>query len=446
MDKFKKVEWSEVRDRLIPSSPKLVDIIDDISPGKEYPLYIARYSFGDKIVDKGRFVVPTQTGQGLMLDSLNLDSRVRDHLSYNDGTNPVSFVLKNTLEICMPLEYNTVPLLPGLVSEGSLVSLGRVLSTQPVPHQPAFLWDVTAGARSLFMLPKISKQTGFNRLRKVLNVHSEKPNGLFEHWRIFKDIADTLDEEKKWYTETLLFSKPWIDRLHDPRWAPLYQYFLETHNKAAEFWAAFPIWNLVFSLLQRELRVKPDPLSMDTVKHIISIAAGGMCGFAPAIDDTSGPVSFLQKVFADVYRTDPYLPIIMQPQAFSLYQKSRPVYYSVQFPNLIDFSPKVRENASVILELYNVIVLCKKIVSALRNSEMHLQNTPVYDVSRLVEFDFFHTENKGYRDINGTGEIFKADSSFLTGLQPWTKVLTVPESSTFLRGCVRISNQSVNEV
>jgi hypothetical protein len=50
-------------------------------------------------------------------------------------------------------------------------------------------------------------------------------------------------------------------------------------------------------------------------------------GFAPAIDDSAGPIIRLQAIYSEDYQLT-YAPTIMSPHMFSI-NEQRPVYYSL---------------------------------------------------------------------------------------------------------------------
>ncbi|HLX55103.1 MAG TPA: hypothetical protein VKR58_14250 [Aquella sp.] len=63
------LQWDQVR--LIPNiiDSELVKIIDDLSPGKEYRFYKAKYPFGTKILDKNLSFLPLRNGKTISFNS-----------------------------------------------------------------------------------------------------------------------------------------------------------------------------------------------------------------------------------------------------------------------------------------------------------------------------------------------------------------------------------------
>ena len=158
---------------------------------------------------------------------------------------------------------------------------------------------MTAGARSISMLPKISDSIGFNKIQKKYAIQSEKPRFLRDHWNVIKDIVKHPAFENTWDTELLLFSEKWFQNLHDPTWRDFKNLCLEAAWKSSAFWRNQYTWDLTFSRIQSDRYLKPCPYIADVVSHLLAMTAGAMPGFCPAIDDTMAPISKLQKVFED---------------------------------------------------------------------------------------------------------------------------------------------------
>ena len=433
---IKKVFWPDVRAKVTKLNPALAAIIDRLDP--PYPLFKAAFPYGTEFVKQGKLYLPNEEGHFVPLTDPGISRELKEELGYNIGTNPVSMVLHKSAELFLRLDNLSLPFFLGFLQPGRLFSIQRVLSPE-FSHQPAFLWNITAGARNLFMLPKISDTASFKRLRKVFHLQVDKPKGIVDHWSLFKEIANHEDFTDPWKMEILFFSKKWFDSLHDKAWYEFHRYLLQTAWEGSEFWRNRFIWDLVFSYIQRNRGIKPNPYTADTVKHLLSIAAGAIPGIAPAIDDSAAPIAALQKVFKEVYQLENYLPIILQSKFFSLYEPCQPIYYSLQYPTTLEFSSKLSDNTSALSDLYDVKALMGKYAHSLLSGKLNIDHTPLADINRLVKFDYFHSDNDGkYRDIQSTEKIPKEDVNFskIRGME----TAAFPTQSTFVRGCVRLTH------
>ena len=308
--------WDDVRQDIISTNSELVDIIDQISPSKEYTIFKVKYPYGTKILKEGLLYLPDKHGNLLPITECSSD--IRKKLGYNLDSNPVSIVLNNSVELFLSLEDRIVPFY-GLIPAGSLFGAWKVVSPG-ISHHPVFLWDMTAGARSIFMLPKITESGAHDKLRKKMHLTAEKPKTLLDHWGIFKQIANNYQVKDPWHTELLFFSKKWFEQLDDKAWESFNYYILKKAWDSGKFGRSEFIWDLIFSLIQKRRHIKPSPHIDDTVKRILAISVGIFPGFAPApaLDNNAAPIDLLQQSYMEYYKLKDYAPIIMQPTIFNV--------------------------------------------------------------------------------------------------------------------------------
>ncbi len=428
------LQWKDIRKEVAEKNAELAKIIDEIDPGPEYTLFKATYPFGSEILKRGLLYIPNAKGALVPLKSTEISVQIQEKLNYNVGTNPVSILLKNTAEIFMVLENNTIPLY-GLIPPGKLISTWRILNPN-YSHSPAFLWNMTAGARSIFMLPKISETAGYNKLRKEFQLQVEKPKILLEHWAIFREISNHSNFGEIWTMDILFFSKKWFQHLNDKRWRDFKIYLLEKAWQSSEFFRNQFIWDLAFSLIQRQRNIRPNPYIADTVKNLLAMGIGALPGFTSALDNNAAPIHRLQEIFSTIYQLNEYAPIIMQPHFFSS-KESRPIYYSLQYPTTIEFSPKSREGSTKIFDLYEIKSLLNKYLTDIHSDKLNVSNTPFFNLPNKIQYDFFHTDIENYIGIRSSKEISKEDPTIIQTLTGINK--NFPANSAFIRGCIRIT-------
>ncbi|GJM07465.1 MAG: hypothetical protein DHS20C10_11990 [marine bacterium B5-7] len=433
---FKRVYWADVRAKVCAVNPVLAAIIDKISPSNKLPLYVAKYPYGSEIVKRGKFQVPIEGGQLVPLGDSRVPQQLKDDLSYNLMSHPVSMLLDKSLEICLASKYQTVSMAVGLLRAGTVIGAGRMLDGNR-SYQPAFLWDLTAGARSIFTLPKISNANGFLRLKKEFDISGEKPKNIFDHWTVFKDLANSSEAGVNWHTELLYFSKEWMAKTFDSEWQAFHFYLMENYLKITSYWGAQPVWSLVYSIFQSQLTFKPDAYTFDTVKHLIAIASGSGCAYAPSSDESAAPINFLQDALVDVYRLENYMPIIMEPTVFTQYNNPSPVYYSIQCPNLLDFSPRSSDNVTIVSELFKIMSLLKKCLLTFGSGELNIHETPIFDVTKQVNFLGIHPNNKEYKELASPSILPQRDSNFV--FNKYKDNLVFPENAGFFKGAVQIA-------
>lgn len=436
---FTPIDWADIRDDFYRLNQELTEIIDAIKPTRAFRLYRVKYDFGSEYVNKGRLYLPDEDGSLIPLTSPKIPTQIKDDLSYNLGSNPASFILNKSAELFMSLPNRTEPVPFALIPPGRLFSTSVVLEEDHQIYHPAFLWNISAGAKTIFMLPKISKAKNYRRLQKHVGFSAPTPVNIFEHHNLFKEIYQqhALGE---WKLDIIFFSKKWFENLNTPRFIQFKSYMQSQLHKSSAFWISQYVWDSYFSLINNIAGIRPNPYVYDTVKHILLLSMGILPGLAPAIDNTAAPISSLQEVFDKIYKIDHYLPTIMQLKRFNPYKKNeRPIYYSLHCPNAMELAPKSSDNASTILELYEIKNLLGLYLRKLSSQDMNISNTILADIPNLVEFDFFHSTPGNYRDIQDSKTLFEEDSYFANIAYDHSKrTHEYPTTSTIVRGCVRI--------
>lgn len=373
----------------------------------------------------------------LELNNPNVPKQYKNDLSYNVGTNPASVILKNSLEIYMSHRVTQVPITLGVAGEGAVISVSRMLARN-IPHHPAFIWNISAGARSLFFLPKISQKRKYRSLRSALAIDVDIPKNTLEHIYVFKKIF-AHDCVKPWSTKLLFFSVKWFEYLEDPAWIKLKTYLLECFRDAFESLGNMYIWDIIISLILKERDIRPSLYVINTVKHLLMMAAGIIPGIAPATSEKYGPIHDLQKIFSECYKID-YVPTILGPGYFDMYSKSaQPILYSLQHPNFLEDAPRKKDNSSLISETYDVANLLEKILASLKNVDYNIQDTPLHHVPRRVSIEAFHPEPKEYSKIKNPSILTESDPRFIETLYH-CKQTSIAKNSSIFKGCFRLKS------
>ena len=397
--------WEDIRKEVNKVNPELAKIIDNISPDKNYPLFQAQYPYGVEILHKGVVRFPDKKSNLVAITNQSIPNKIRDLLGYNLFTNPVSLILKNSVEIFFPLHERTIPLY-GIIPEGTIVSTWRILSE--LPHAPAFLWNMTAGARTLMMLPKISNKERHKQLKSFLNSDIDIPHSLSDQWKIFKAIAQK--SHTTWQTKLLFFSEPWFKSLHDKKWSELHRYLLNIGWQKSEYLRNKSCWDIIFSSIKDRNRLKPDPYIDDITRHLIGIGIKAIPALKPCTSDSDAPVKIIQDIYREIYNLRDYDPILMQS---GVYDEKKPIYYSIKYPMTLNFSPKANKLTTTLEDLESIQYLLEKYITALTNDDLNIHNTPIYDSALNLEYSFFHPHYKNTNNIQDTKQIPLEDDRFL---------------------------------
>lgn len=431
---IKKVSWAQAREKVQAISPELARIIDEISPPDNLHLYIGKYSYGSSCMKNGQFYIPLEDGTLKPISDSSVPSHIQADLGYNLNSNPVSLTLRNSFELFLALPDRTIPFY-GMIPAGKILGTWRILT--PQSNHPRFLWGMTAGARSIFMLPKITEAASHEKLVKVLGVSQDAPRTLLDHWEIFRQIYNHYEKSSAWFSEMLYFPQAWIEKKDDPAFFKLHHYFLNAAWTGSEYYRNQYIWNLIFSLIQERYKIKPTAYIADTVKHLFGILAGGTPGFAPATDESAAPIKLLQEAYVNVYRLKKYHPVIMQPALYS-YLDKKPVYYSLNFPTALEFAQKSNKKNSAISDLFSVKSLLEKYRYAMLNDGFEVGQTRLVQNLQNANFRFLHGSASEYNIIDSNEVIPTLDARFNTSFLNDTTEKNFPRKSTFISAAVSI--------
>ncbi|MFN3234107.1 MAG: hypothetical protein ACE365_01680 [Gammaproteobacteria bacterium] len=427
---FQQVTWESVAKRVRTVNPELHKIICDLSPDDSYRLYTGEYPFGCEFVKEGRFQLPTKGDELRPLTDPNIPKQIQEDLSYNEGTNPACLLLKNSIEIYMLSSLFHV--IGWTIPEGGILGISRVLAENP--QHPPFLWNISSGARSLIMLPKISRARNHQRLRSELGINIEKPDSIFKHWEVFKSIANC-GKFKPWSSKILFFSKKWFERLKDPAFQSFRCYLLENNRKRFDYIGNMYIWEMVFSLILKNRDIRPSLYTNNCAKYLFQLAMGMTPGLAPAVNNVSAPIKMLQKAYIDIYGLKDYVPTIMQPNYFNPYEPCDSIYHSLQTPTFFD-TPKKRDNSSLISDLYDIYALFNKYISYIRTMKLNIEGSALHQSALNTQVDALHPSPERYTPIKSSKTILANDKRFSQCLYP-TKYNEVAINSTLLKGCFR---------
>ena len=441
---LQELTWPEIRDKFSKVNPVLADIIDDIDPDSSYTFFVAKYPYGSEILIDGKMYLPGKNGELILFEDSRINNNIKSKIGYVMGTNPMTMVLKNTLDLFITIESRTIMF--SLIEPGQVfgtwqllddISKGRMFFT------PINLWDMTAGARSIFMLPKITDLAAFSKIQKKYDIRQGPPKLLGQQWQTFKDIANHPEFGQTWETEVLFFSKKWIDSANsnDPMWRRFRDYLTKCAWAASEFWRNQFCWDLTFSRIQAKRNIKPCPYAVDIANHLIGMSVGAVPGFNPLVDDSVGPITQLMKVFEAEYGSR-YAPVMVGPSNYNIFDtKTKSTFYSFQYHTAIKLSQKSSSRSSTVTDMYNVRSLLEKYIDDIKNSELNVEGTILHEIAQNVKFDFYHYTADESTKMTSSSKIFQENVLYQQALESCdTKV--VPKNAPFLNGCVEIKNKN----
>lgn len=435
---IKKVYWKDVRNDVARVQPELAAIIDNLDPGNDYPLYLAEYMYGEKIIESGRFFIPTENGLLVPKDESNTNKELQKDLSYSKIHSPLGILLKNSCETQLISSQRVIPHV--MFQEGAFFALWKWLTDGHNFH-PAHIFNVTSGATTAFLLPDIKNSDSFKKIRKSFGYNIKTPKCLLEHGEIFKSINKHIKTENPWHTSILFFSNSWMDKINgtDKKWIYLRCFLYKFAHDKTDYFRNNIFLSHAFSGFKENKNLKLNPFLENIVKHLIMMCTGGVAGFGASINDNAGPFSIIQKAILDIYQLKNYVPTIMQPMQLTINDPTSCIYYSLNLPTSIETSIKNREsitNLEILKELRLLVMAFREEVMA---GKLRFNNTLLYSILEKVDFEFFHTKEDPLGEILLSEDMPKRDPSLLKCQIKCNNKLFA-HTSAFVRGCIRIAS------
>jgi len=433
--------WKKIRDRVSKVNPDFAAAVDSVSPNDSYELYSVKYPFGSMIFDTAVLNLPNSANQLVPLTHHTIPAKLKEQLSYR--TIPMGMMLSKESELHTKTGNYLIPLT--IFSEGSLFGVWETFD--PLNSFLIKLsWNVSSGARSLFMLPKITERSGYQRLQKEFGVRIKAPARLKDHWKVFAELTQSQNFPTSWDSEVLFFSKKWFDQLQKKNaWPTLQNYLYKTVWQQSMFWRFLVTFNLIwhqFSLTIKNNRARWGSYQLETLKHLITIGLGGLPSFTPSDNaEKLAPTKTLQDIFLGCYGLN-YVPTIMLPHHFSL-KSNKFAYYSINEPALIEGMPKTREVSNIMRITKDVKILFDDLRQELEKDAPLKWNLPICELATKVTFDFFHT----IPDTTGLLQIpqcLPKDDPVLMTMPDKYAIRPFCESSVFLKGLVRMGRNKTS--
>lgn len=435
-ENLKILTWKQVRNDIETIDPILVKLIDNINPDDEYIIYKLEYPWGKHLVREGTLYLPNIQGDWVKLDDPSIDPKIKEDLSYGVSM-PLGMVLKNSIELYLEALGRVIPFvfMPTGKFFGLWISLQQDKTSSNHIGRTS---NIVSGSRSTLLLPKISDAIAFKKLKKIFGLQCRVPETLNDQWPLLLELAEHKDFPQKWTAEVIYFSKKWLEPRKDISWKLFKNYFLEKAWEDSTYLRNQIIFDLAFSCALEEKNLKPNPYLTDTVKHLFAISQDSYPGYEVAIDNTTVPLEAFQKIFLEVYGLK-YQPTIMIPGYLkSDHEKS--LYYSLEVPTLMAFSPKSRKITNKLEDLREIKHIIQRITDYLREDKLRLQQTPLYRLINEINFEYYHTDKDIYHETAKTSELQKIDKYIIQEKKKY-KQKEFCETSPFLRGCIRISKK-----
>ena len=434
---IEEISWTEARKSFAKGCQKLLKIIDGISPSEKLTLVRVRYPYGSTIIQNDTLHLPTASNNTVPITHPDTPKKWRDLLGYRSI--PTGMITKNSVEIFREIDERVFSIALSGPNTGMEIGIVEVFGSTAG-------YTVTSGARSLYMIPRISKTFAHKKLRREFGISSPPPKNLIDHWHIFKELYASPAFETQWESEMIFLSKHWMEHLdnhNDLAWLRLKCYIQEKaweHSELGRRKVLLDIvWQMTASLLTTK-GIKPDPYVVDTLRHLILVSLGGISGSRPVNgDDFAGPINEIQKIYLEVYGLTDQIPTVMRPYTLNL-SENKPVYYSMQTPLLLSSAPNFRNMSSNIEDMRELINI-KDYVFNRDYGNLKIDNARFNDLIDRIQLNYYHGSMYAYgKEIRPTTEMPIDDPEMLY-MPGKRKNHEFAENGAYIRGSIKISRK-----
>lgn len=440
---YKETDWASVRKNIAEINPKLSKIIDAINPNKSFKLFQVQYPYGSIIADKGKLFFPSREIRDKKPAHVEVPEFIKKHMKRREF--PVSLLTKNSAEIFKIMPDRNISRF--LIQPGGFFGLWENLDHAHNEYVK-WMWSLSSGARSIYLLPKISNTKGHKALRKKCGLSSNAPRDWPTHWDIFVELANSLGFGNKWYNEFIFFSDKWLNTAtKDPAWKDFLNYLQNCAWNESNYWRNKTTFELIWEEFLHKMllnNIKPGFYVSLIAKHLILTGIGIIPGFCIANGDSSfAPIDELTKLYIETYKIE-YAPLFMTPHMLSPNDR-RSIYYSLQYPNLLETVPVSNKLPEGVLSAIPEIM---ELLDKFKNEfapENIVNGSPTHTFCTKMELYYFHCIEKRIHHAISTKKIPEYDANLSNLMKTKFPSFDFPFSSNFLKGCVLFKRSDVSQ-
>ncbi|MGC4048409.1 MAG: hypothetical protein QM757_01670 [Paludibaculum sp.] len=344
--------------------PDVLAGIDHLIGADTEPLFpVVEYSYGDSVIENGRFRAPC--GNRACVDC--------GQLSHGAGyaSIPLSLVLDRCVEVYLncPWDFNDGRLVPlRIIGQGEMFGVFETLDGILGTPSRKPVWDVAAGIRSVWVVAPLGNSA------LVGDLLTGRGRGAWDdhkpHWQLIQAVTG---DQTKWRLSLLVFPRQLIEKLRSGGADRFVECLLRigwTQSTGLRHVATEDA-HLHEKVREASERLKApvgELYQFSTIKHWLNIVKGDLPAFQSVhkFSEPGGPFpEFLNTLSAALLRQQrslryQYKPILLRPGL--LLDDGEAGYYSFRCPSLVGpRMPEVRTYSQLPLDF---ITLLKRIDAA----------------------------------------------------------------------------------
>lgn len=418
------VTWEEIRNTVASANKCFAELIDTLKLTTEDKFILTHYPFGMDIVKKSQWLFPLTLEQAVPFNDHRLPNHIKNFLHYTKY--PVGLLLKNSAEVYYETSQRVIS--NKIWHKGILFGVWELFDIQ-INKKFTLASNISSGARSIFMLPKISDWVCFNRLKKTFGLESMPPENLSQHQPVFKEIISKHNGENElpWHSSILYLTPSVIKKILSPAGEKIQLYFLrkawdQSYNCRRQFES-----NIIWEEALKEIsdnKMHVQPKIGSHLKQLLLIKENVFPGmvFSSEKSEEIAPIDLLREIYLTIYRLKEYAPLFMHPEHINSAKK---VYYSLNFPNFFDTHFLTTGTPRLMDEMQSIIQAINKIRHSLNLSASAL--------------NYFHSMADQHDNILHSNQLINLDNNLVSYFEKNPQEI-FPSNSPFFKGCISINN------
>jgi hypothetical protein len=425
------ISWKDARESVLRVNPELAQAIDESQPKASHKLIKVKYPYGAEIIKKGMFFIPS--GKGLTEFS-KASSELQKLLDYSWMSVPLGIVTKGAIESFWLSNDSVIP--QGILEEGATCAKRTIFSN--VKFNFKSIWNLTAGARTLFLLPSIKDREGYARLAKYFQIPSIIPRTYFDQWFVFKDLALKNFPEHNWYSEMIFFTRPWVEEIILNKGSPLGSYLHNSFLNNSEFLRNEHVFNFIWHNFLNTVnakRVIVDSYLYEYSKYLVKAGMGASLAFSPDFTDRVAPIEFLSRVYVDIYSLKQQ-PIFMKTSKNKWGEEGNSLYLSLQLPIHYQNKPCRGKRSTGVESLKSISDILDIFKQKLNSDKNLIKGSILESFNNCIDYKYYHKDKTSHPEISSSNLILDNNKEF-TPLGPYS-ALEKPYYNVFFKGCINI--------
>ena len=437
MKYIEKTSWSHEKELIAKLNKPLFEAISRLDPPEDIPLYKLRYSFGDRIKLDGEFYVLNNSAENVPLGDKSIDKSIRDDLT-TESQMPIGLMVSKSVELYVDYEDRVIPF--NLFKPGMIFGINAALKPE-ASFELGNFWQMTAGCRSAFLTSKLSEHTALARITQEFGLPLERPQGLLDHWHLFKKICEA--GKHQWYAEVIFFPKQWHENKEDLKWKEFRLFLFETVWSSSSLRMNSYLLDLSYSKLASTCKnIVPNLYINRLVRHIMMMAIGACPGFKFLTTDEEIPYNFLREVLITIYRLKNNEPTFLGLDKL-LGSSCNKIYYALAVPTIAEFTlsnSKESKRTTEISEAFRMMASLRKNRHDVEFSTSHKQ---MFDTFLDASIIGYHVNNMASElPIQDPSELLKNDANLIELLKrAKTSGRTIYTNSPVFSGLIEISKR-----